>query len=537
MARAGLCSRRQAEEWIAAGRVAVNGGTIRSPAVNVAPRDRITVDGNPLPRRERTRLFLYHKPVGLVSTNADPQGRPTVFDALPSDLPRLVSVGRLDIGTEGLLLLTNDGGLARVLELPDTGWVRRYRVRAHGRVSQADLNTLRDGVTIDGIHYGPVEATLDREQGANVWLSFAIREGKNREVRNVLAHLGLAVNRLIRTEFGPFGLGALAEGAVEEVATMNLREQLGERIIARAGCDFSAPIAARFLPNPPQAGEGRVGAGARERAGGEGKGGRLSREERRKLRRMLRDRDRPHESRSGEHAPARRDGEERRPLRAGEPGEHPEKTPGRPRRGHAWRKDDAPLRRTYRGSRRDDLKVADEAGPDKRAGLLTDRKGRRVLVERFGAKKDEPPPAETPARGRARHRRPPPDRASGPRPSRPRLSEKQSVAAPSPQSKSAGADFGHSIDGSRGGARAVRPRRPPTPNLSPAEPRYSEGSATQQSDRSRQQPTSVGGEGWRKSRSRSEGPRASGPGKSRPHRPGPRTSRPRPSPPRPPRTR
>ncbi len=225
LARAGLCSRREAEEWIAAGRVAVNSGTISSPAVNVTARDRIAVDGEPLPRRERTRLFLYHKPAGLVSTNADPQGRPTVFDALPKNLPRLMSVGRLDIGTEGLLLLTNDGGLARVLELPDTGWVRRYRVRAHGRVSEGDLNRLRDGITVDGVHYGAIEATLEREQGANVWLSFAIREGKNREVRNVLGHLGLQVNRLIRIEFGPFGLGALAEGAIEEVETKNLRAQ------------------------------------------------------------------------------------------------------------------------------------------------------------------------------------------------------------------------------------------------------------------------------------------------------------------------
>jgi 23S rRNA pseudouridine2605 synthase len=245
MARAGLCSRRDAEAWIAAGRVAVNGGTISSPAMNVTARDRITVDGKPLPRRERTRLFLYHKPVGLVSTNADPQGRPTVFDALPKSLPRLLSVGRLDIGTEGLLLLTNDGGLARVLELPGTAWVRRYRVRAHGRVSQGELDKLRDGITIEGIHYGPIEATLEREQGANVWLSFAIREGKNREVRNVLRYLGLRVNRLIRVEFGPFGLGELGEGALEEVETGNLRKQLGAKIIDEADCDFIGPIAER----------------------------------------------------------------------------------------------------------------------------------------------------------------------------------------------------------------------------------------------------------------------------------------------------
>src|SRR5215468_8588334 len=239
MTRAGLCSRRDAEEWIAAGRVAVNGDTISSPAVNVTARDRITVDGKPLPRRERTRVFLYHKPVGLVSTNADPQGRPTVFDALPKNLPRLMSVGRLDIGTEGLLLLTNDGGLARVLELPVTGWVRRYRVRAHGKVSQGDLDSLRDGITIEGVHYGPIDATLEREQGTNAWLSFAIREGKNREVRNVLAHLDLQVNRLIRISYGPFQLGELGEGEADEVKTRVLREQLGEKVIAQAGADFA----------------------------------------------------------------------------------------------------------------------------------------------------------------------------------------------------------------------------------------------------------------------------------------------------------
>src|SRR5215468_10992761 len=261
MARAGLCSRRDAEEWIAAGRVAVNGSTILSPAVNVTARDRIAVDGKPLPRRERTRLFLYHKPVGLVSTNADPQGRPTVFDALPKSLPRLMSVGRLDIGTEGLLLLTNDGRLARVLELPETGWLRRYRVRALGKVTQGDLDRLRGGVTVDGIQYGPIEATLDREQGSNVWLTFAIREGKNREVRNVLGHLGLQVNRLIRISFGPFQLGELAEGAVDEVRTRVLREQLGERVVAEAKCDLSAPIVAREAPEdaaePPRERDGR----------------------------------------------------------------------------------------------------------------------------------------------------------------------------------------------------------------------------------------------------------------------------------------
>jgi 23S rRNA pseudouridine2605 synthase len=243
IARAGLASRRAAEAWIAAGRVAINGKVIASPALNVGAKDRITVDGAPLTPRERTRLFLHHKPRGLVTTHADPQARPTIFGALPKDLPRLVSVGRLDLSTEGLLLLTNDGSLARVLELPETGWLRRYRVRAHGRVTQGQLDGLRQGITLDGIRYGAIEATLDREQGANVWLTFAIREGKNREVRNVLGHLGLKVARLIRVSFGPFQLGNLPPGAVEEVKTRHLREQLGERLAARAGCDFSAPVA------------------------------------------------------------------------------------------------------------------------------------------------------------------------------------------------------------------------------------------------------------------------------------------------------
>src|SRR5690242_3880004 len=243
IARAGLASRREAEGWIAAGRVAVNGAVIVSPALNVSARDHITVDGAPLPQRERTRLFLYHKPRGLVTTHSDPQGRPTIFTALPKHLPRLISVGRLDLNTEGLLLLTNDGGLARTLELPATGWLRRYRVRAHGRVTQDRLDRLRDGIFIDGIQYGPIEARLDREQGANLWLTFAMREGKNREVKNVLGHLGLAVNRLIRVSFGPFQLGDLPEGAIEEVRTRTLRDQLGERIAARAGADFSLPLA------------------------------------------------------------------------------------------------------------------------------------------------------------------------------------------------------------------------------------------------------------------------------------------------------
>ncbi len=242
MARAGLCSRRESEAWITAGRVTVNGAPISSPALNVTAKDKIAIDGKPMPQRERTRLFLYNKPRGLVTTHADPEKRPTIFEQLPKGLPRLVSVGRLDLNTEGLLLLTNDGGLARALELPQTGWLRRYRVRAHGAILQPQLDALRKGVTVDGVRYGAIEATVDRLQGANAWLTFAIREGKNREVRNVLEHLGMKVNRLIRVSFGPFQLGDLKEGAVEEVRTRHLREQLGERIAELAEADFSGPI-------------------------------------------------------------------------------------------------------------------------------------------------------------------------------------------------------------------------------------------------------------------------------------------------------
>jgi 23S rRNA pseudouridine2605 synthase len=356
IARAGLASRREAEQWIAAGRVAVNGAVIDTPALNVTARDRVCVDGQNLPGRARTRLFLYHKPRGLITTHSDPKGRPTIFARLPKDLPRLISVGRLDFNTEGLLLLTNDGALARVLELPATGWLRRYRVRAHGSVTQQQLDSLRQGVSVDGIHYGAIDATLERVQGSNLWLTFAIREGKNREVRNVLGQLGLTVTRLIRVSFGPFQLGELPEGGIEEVRTHTLREQLGARLVALSSADFSTPLAPSLAPPQRQ------------------------------------------------HA---REGKSQKPA------------------SHTWRapreETSKPLRRKFHGSRRDD-EPRDQPSGKARADLLTDRKGRRVLVERHG----EPPiqekkqaPARPDAFKKVRRRRWP-DRASGPRPSRPR---------------------------------------------------------------------------------------------------------------------
>ena len=229
MARAGLCSRRDAEKWIEAGRVSVNGKSIQSPALNILPSDRIIVDGKPLNKEgmRETRLFRYHKPVGLVTTHKDDQGRQTVFDSLPHNLPRLISVGRLDLNTSGLLLLTNDGALSRYLEHPSTGWARRYKVRAYGRISQERLDRLKDGITIDGINYAGIQAKLEKRQGDNAWILMTLKEGKNREIRKVCDHLGLQVNRLIRLSYGPFQLGNMNEGAVEEISQKQIETQLG----------------------------------------------------------------------------------------------------------------------------------------------------------------------------------------------------------------------------------------------------------------------------------------------------------------------
>ncbi len=229
LARAGLCSRRDAERWIAEGRVAVDGKVLTSPALAVTEASDIRVDGKPIPAADPARLWRYHKPAGLVTTHRDERGRATVFDRLPPELPRVVSVGRLDLTSEGLLLLTNDGELSRALELPVRGWLRRYRVRVHGTVDPARLAALETGVTLDGMAYGPIRAVLDREQGSNAWLTVSLHEGKNREIRRVMEHLGLGVSRLIRIAYGPFQLGDLPRGAIEEVPRKVLREQLGTR--------------------------------------------------------------------------------------------------------------------------------------------------------------------------------------------------------------------------------------------------------------------------------------------------------------------
>ncbi|MGO4674010.1 pseudouridine synthase [Bosea sp. 2YAB26] len=362
MARAGVASRRDCEAMIAEGRVSVNGKVIESPALDVGPSDVILVDGEPLPARERTRLWLYHKPRGLVTTNHDPEGRPTVFEALPEDLPRVLSIGRLDINTEGLLLLTNDGGLARVLELPETGWLRRYRVRAFGSITQDKLDTLRDGVTIDGISYGPVLARFEREQGSNTWLVVDLREGKNREVKTVLEHLGLAVNRLIRVSFGPFQLGDLPEGEIDEIRSRVIKDQLGEELMAKAGVDFEAPRRDELPAAPKRAPAGE---------------------------------DRPRRREGGEERGARGSG---RPVSQDTRSEKPWKRT-------VWRDEEAEPQRERRSAPRrgadpKEARQAREATGQierKRDKAIADPKGRRVLVERVSAPAREEAPAR-PAR-------------------------------------------------------------------------------------------------------------------------------------------
>jgi 23S rRNA pseudouridine2605 synthase len=390
MARAGVASRRDCERMILEGRVTLNGTVLTTPAVNCLPSDTIEVDGKPIKAIERTRLWIYYKPAGLVTTNHDPEGRPTVFDNLPAELPRVISVGRLDINTEGLLLLTNDGGLARMLELPTTGWLRRYRVRAHGAIDQARLDALKEGIAVDGIFYGAIEATLDREQGHNVWITMGLREGKNREIKNVLGELGLDVNRLIRISYGPFQLGELEEGQVVEVKSRTLRDQLGPRLIADANANFEAPI--HQAPHEKDEEEGET-----KRAWGAERPKRESREERRErdLARIDTKRpergDRPDRGDRGDRPRGRdRDGE-RRGGRERDDDRKPKRPPlGTSRTANVWM---APGARPVAAKKAKE--ETDEAKPTRRILRLKKEGGETVSAP---ARELKPKRADRPAR-------------------------------------------------------------------------------------------------------------------------------------------
>ncbi len=492
IARAGIASRRDAEALIEAGRVTLNGQVLTSPAINVTDADRITVDGEPLPARERTRLWILHKPRGVVTTARDPEGRATVFDGLPDDLPRVVAIGRLDINTEGLLLLTNDGGLAKVIAHPDTGWLRRYRVRAFGDVNQADLDKLKKGVTVDGMEYGPVEATLDRAQGDNVWLTLGLREGKNREVKRILEHLGLSVNRLIRLSFGPFQLGDLEVGLVEEIRTKVLKEQLGKTLAEEAGVDFESPVREAIAPfgSPKKAAKGQAAKGAA---------------------RAAQDDERP--------APRARSASARPPRDPARPAAAPRaaaRAPAKPQRTASptvWRADDEDRPRASKVPRRGgDPKAARAAAAERgreRVGAIKAVGERRVLVERLQPSPEAPAP-EPHRRVRFRNHEEGGERQ-----------ERQTERRPREERPERGQGYGQE----RGDARSAGPRRAPSGDARPR--RRDEDGASERRGPPRERRTE--GEG-RPFRERSEG----APRRERsfdgaaPERRGPPRDRPRP---------
>ncbi|TXN24209.1 pseudouridine synthase [Methylobacterium sp. WL9] len=381
IARAGVASRRDVEAMIEAGRVTLNGKILASPAINVTESDRITVDGEPLPVRERTRLWILHKPRGVVTTARDPEGRQTVFDVVPEELPRVVAIGRLDINTEGLLLLTNDGGLAKVIAHPDTGWLRKYRVRAFGEITQVELDKLRKGVTIDGMEYGPVEAHLDRAQGDNIWLTLGLREGKNREVKRILEHLGLSVNRLIRLSFGPFQLGDLEVGLVEEIRTKVLKEQLGKTLSEQAGVDFESPTREPIAPfGKPK----KPAAASAERAGSQGQ-------------KAPREGGRSREPSYGRPSFDRQGRDPSRPARPAAPARVPTGGMSAGPRESIWRADDNVEKPhgTKIPRRGADPKASRAAAAERgreRVGAIQTAGDRRVLVERLQPSPEVPAP-------------------------------------------------------------------------------------------------------------------------------------------------
>ena len=527
MARAGVASRRDCERMIMEGRVSLNGKVLESPAVNVSASDHIEVDGQVIGAIERTRLWIYYKPAGLVTTNFDPEGRPTVFDNLPDDLPRVISVGRLDINTEGLLLLTNDGGLARMLELPSTGWLRRYRVRAYGSIDQARLDELREGIAVDGVLYGAIEATLDREQGHNVWITMGLREGKNREIKNVLGAIGLDVNRLIRISYGPFQLGELNDGEVVEVKSRTLRDQLGPRLIEEANANFEAPIF-----NAPQEAKEEAPA-AREWSAGE-RPRRESRDERRERdlgridtkkpeRGSGRDRDdaRPRgRDRDGDGDRSERRGRDDRGSRDDRGGRDEarpkQKRPplGTTRTANVWMAPGArPVAPKKAKTKSED--TASEATNPRRRVLRMKTDGAEASEPAVRkARADRPERAERPARSAARTmpRKP---REDGDRPARNRDGDERPARS-----------FGGRSRDAAGGAE--RPARTPRPARS-----FDEGRGTSE-DRPKRafggKPRSEGGPGGAKPRSaapRSEGARSERPRTDRPRSDGPRSDGPR----------